>query len=144
EAGKLSIEPVEVDLAQIVEDVARTVASRALEKDIELMLRFDPTAPRWFLADPLRVRQVLVNLVGNAVKFTREGHVLIDVQQLEHRGNTALLRFSIEDTGIGVSNELIEHIFDKFTQADASTTRRFGGTGLGLAISRELARLMGG
>ena len=144
EAGKLSIEPVETDLAQIVEDVARTLASRALEKDIELMLRFDPVAPRCFLADPLRVRQVLVNLVGNAVKFTREGHVLIDVQQLEHRGDTALLRFSIEDTGIGVSSELLEHIFDKFTQADASTTRRFGGTGLGLAISRELARLMGG
>ncbi len=144
EAGKLAIEPVEVDLAQIVEDVARTLAARAYEKGIELMLRYDPATARHFLADPLRVRQVLVNLVGNAVKFTSQGHVVIDVTELGRHGERARLRISIEDTGIGVSGEQIDHIFDKFTQADASTTRRFGGTGLGLAISRELARLMGG
>jgi signal transduction histidine kinase/DNA-binding response OmpR family regulator len=144
EAGKLSIEPRPMDLALCAEDVVELLTARAHKKGIELVLWYAPGAPRNVIADPVRVRQVLTNLVSNAVKFTEDGHVLVKVVGEQAGGERARLKVSIEDTGVGVPRERQSHIFDKFTQADASTTRRFGGTGLGLAISKQLIELMGG
>lgn len=140
EAGKLSIEPISFDLRVAVEEAADLLAGRPAEKGVELVVRIDHKVPRYVIGDAGRVRQILTNLVGNAVKFTTNGHVLVDVAQA---GN-GRIRFEVEDTGIGIAAEKLECIFDKFTQADASTSRLFGGTGLGLAISRQLAELMGG
>jgi PAS domain S-box-containing protein len=144
EAGKLSIEPVPFDLVQAVEEVAEMVAARAQEKGLDLILRYAPDCPRYLVGDVGRIRQVLTNLVSNAIKFTPQGHVLVEVECVEQRGSEAALRLSVTDTGIGIPPEKLEHIWGKFTQADASTTRQYGGTGLGLAISRQLAALMGG
>lgn len=144
EAGRLVIEPIPFDLRLAVEEVAELLAVRADEKGIELMVRYAPGAPRRAIGDPGRIRQVLTNLTGNAIKFTDRGHVLINVECLEHTGREALFRLAVEDTGIGISRETLDRVFDKFTQADPSTSRRYGGTGLGLAISKQLAELMGG
>ncbi len=144
EAGKLVVEPIPFDLRLAVEEVAELLAVRADEKGLELMVRYAPNAPRRAIGDPGRIRQVLTNLTGNAIKFTHRGHVLINVECLEQHDREALFRLAVEDTGIGVSEDKLEQIFDKFTQADASTSRRYGGTGLGLAISKQLAELMGG
>jgi hypothetical protein len=107
-------------------------------------VQYAPDTPRCVVADAGRVRQILVNLVGNAVKFTHRGHILLKVACLEQSADQALLEFSIQDTGIGINPDKLELLFDKFTQADASNTRKFGGTGLGLAISKQLVELMGG
>jgi CheY-like chemotaxis protein len=121
-----------------LEDVVDLVAPRAAP-GVEVLLRYDPDAPRLVVGDPGRVRQVVTNLMGNAVRFTDRGHVLVDVRQ--RKGG---IRIDVEDSGIGIDPQRLEAMFEKFTQADSSTTRRFGGTGLGLPISRSLARLMGG
>ncbi|MCA9737293.1 MAG: response regulator, partial [Gemmatimonadetes bacterium] len=110
----------------------------------ELILRYAPDAPRGVYGDPGRVRQVLVNLVGNAIKFTSEGHVLVDVSWSGSEAGAGRFRMAVEDTGIGIAEDKLLHMFEKFTQADSSTTRNYGGTGLGLSISRELTSLMGG
>ncbi|MFQ5846760.1 MAG: response regulator [Candidatus Methylomirabilales bacterium] len=144
EAGRLAIEPIPFDLRLAVEEVAELLAVRAGEKGLELMVRYAPGAPRRVIGDPGRIRQVLTNMVGNAIKFTHQGHVLVNVQCLTHTDREAQFRLTVEDTGIGVPEDKLEQIFEKFTQADASTSRRYGGTGLGLAISRQLAELMGG
>ena len=144
EAGKLTIEPIPFDLQLAVDEVGELLAPRAQEKRIEFAIRFRPDAPRRFVGDPGRIRQVLVNLAGNAIKFTKEGHVLIDIQRGGGNGAHARMRFSVSDTGIGIPRDRIDLLFRKFSQADASTTRRFGGTGLGLAISKRLVDLMGG
>ncbi len=144
ESGKLKVEPVPLDLGALVEEVADTLSVPAERKGLELVVSYDPAAPRNVVGDPGRIRQILTNLIGNAVKFTERGHVLIRVVAVERSGEDALVELSVEDTGIGIAPELAERIFDQFTQADTSTTRRFGGTGLGLAISRQLAELMGG
>jgi signal transduction histidine kinase/CheY-like chemotaxis protein len=144
EAGKLKIEAAPFDLETVVASVADLLAPRASEKGVELAIRWSPGTPRSVTGDGGRVRQVLLNLAGNAVKFTSRGHVLIGVDCLEWSGERALVRITVEDTGIGIGAAAQKEIFQKFTQADGSITRRFGGTGLGLAISKELVQLMGG
>ncbi|MCX6625441.1 MAG: ATP-binding protein, partial [Acidobacteria bacterium] len=144
EAGRLDLDPVPFDLEQEVETLIRTMALRCHEKDLELLWRLDSHIPRTLVGDPGRLRQVLVNLLGNAVKFTPSGEVLLEVLFLEQVGDRLSLRFSVRDTGIGIPAERQKMIFDPFTQVDSSTTRRYGGTGLGLSISQRLVRLMGG
>ena len=144
EAGKLAIEAYPFDLCLVVEDVVEMLAPRAEENSIDLVLQYPPETPRHFVGDAGRVRQVITNLVGNAVKFTRSGHVLIRVQCESTDTETASIRVAVSDTGIGIPPEKLAAIFDKFTQADASTSRRYGGTGLGLAICKHLIELMGG
>ena len=146
ESGHLELENVPFDLPQLTEEVASLLSSRAEDRQIEVATHCDPRLPRHWLGDPIRVRQVLLNLVGNAIKFTDQGHVFIEVT-LEHDfhgvpGEIALLK--VQDTGIGIAADKQHLLFQKFQQVDSSTTRRFGGTGLGLAISRLLTDLMGG
>lgn len=140
EAGKLSIEPLSFDLRVAVEEAADLLAGRAAEKGVELVVRIDPEVPRYVIGDAGRVRQILTNLIGNAVKFTSSGHVLVGVDG----AGSGRIRFEVEDTGIGIPADKLGVIFARFTQAEPDTTRHFGGTGLGLAISRQLAELMGG
>ncbi len=144
EAGKLAIESTPFDLQIVVAEVCDLLAAKASGKGIELLARHDPGAPKGLVGDPGRIRQVLMNLVGNAVKFTARGHVLVAVECLERAERAARLRVAVTDTGVGISRDVQSCLFEKFTQADASTTRRFGGTGLGLAISKQLTALMGG
>ncbi len=140
EAGKLETEQLDFDLYQAVEDVVQLLAPRAHAKNLEIACRIDERLPAAVRGDPFRLRQVLTNLIGNSVKFTDDGEVLVDVQLQD--ANT--LRFAVHDTGIGISDETRNRLFQAFEQADGSTTRRFGGTGLGLAICRSLVELMGG
>jgi signal transduction histidine kinase/DNA-binding response OmpR family regulator len=144
EAGKLSIESAPFNLRLLAEEVAGILSVRANEKGLDLIFRYDPDAPQEFDGDAGRIRQVLINLVGNALKFTRAGHVLMEIECLGRNAGGALMKITVEDTGIGIPAEMTGRIFEKFTQADASTTRKFGGTGLGLAISKKLVELMGG
>jgi signal transduction histidine kinase/DNA-binding response OmpR family regulator len=140
EAGKLVIESVAFDLCQAVEEVAEMLEPKAEERGLDLILRYCPGTPRYFLGDAGRIRQVLTNLVNNAVKFTHRGHVLITVESEKNDR----VRVSVSDTGIGIAAGKLAGLFEKFIQADSSTTRRYGGTGLGLAISKQLVELMGG
>ena len=144
EAGKLDIEAIDFDLRTVVEDAAELIAPRADEKGLELAVMVHPDVPRAVRGDPVRVRQVLVNLLNNAVKFTEAGEVVLRVKSAESSEGTEVVRFVVTDTGIGIRPEQQERLFESFTQADASTTRTFGGTGLGLAICRQLAERMGG
>jgi two-component system, sensor histidine kinase and response regulator len=144
EAGKLTIEPVPFDLRQVIEEVAEILATKVEAKGLDLILRYDPAAPHHLVGDTGRLRQVLTNLAGNAVKFTHTGHIFINVECEKQTDAETSLRISVEDTGIGIPEEKLDHIFEKFTQADASTTRQYGGTGLGLAICTQLIELMGG
>ena len=144
EAGKLSIEPVEFQARELVEDVAALLALRAAEKGVGFTTRVDPRLPEVMIGDASRLRQILVYLVGNAIKFTEQGRVHVDLSLGQVSGDQVRVQLAVEDTGIGISTGKVSHIFEKFTQADATTTRRYGGTGLGLAICRELAELMGG
>ncbi|MEO8371263.1 MAG: response regulator, partial [Candidatus Solibacter sp.] len=140
EAGKLVIEAVAFDLRQVVEDVAEMLEPGAAEHGLDLVVRYCPGTPRHFAGDAGRVRQVLTNLAGNAIKFTHSGHVLITVESVGEQQ----VRVAVNDTGIGIAPDSLAKLFHKFSQADSSTTRRYGGTGLGLAISRQLVELMGG
>lgn len=144
EAGRMTLESTRFDLERSAADVMELLAPRAASKNLELALRYDHRAPREFEGDPGRIRQILLNLVGNAVKFTAAGHVLVDVSVQRENEGVAQVCISVQDTGIGISPENLPHLFQMFSQADSSTTRRYGGTGLGLAISRQLADLMGG
>lgn len=144
EAGRLELEPIPFDLAAAVHDVTHLLSARAEQKGLELILHYRSDCPRYVIGDAGRIRQILLNLAGNAVKFTQHGHVLIDVRRLAEAGGTARIHVRIVDTGIGIAPEVIGRLFESFVQADRSTTRRFGGTGLGLAISRQLVELMGG
>jgi signal transduction histidine kinase/CheY-like chemotaxis protein len=144
EAGKMTVEPIPFDLRLAVEELAELMASKAQEKGLDLILRFSPDTPSRVVGDPGRIRQILINLVGNAVKFTTKGHVYLSVECEERTAEQASLCFSVADTGIGIPASKLGHIFDRFTQADASTTRKYGGTGLGLSISKQLVELMGG
>ena len=143
EAGKLAIEPIPFDVHAAVADVAELLVPRAMEKGLKTVLRLAPDAPRRVIGDPGRIRQVLLNLLGNAVKFTDAGQIVVGVELVAGRSPTQL-RFEVRDSGIGISDATIGTLFEPFVQADASTTRRFGGTGLGLSISRRLVELMGG
>jgi signal transduction histidine kinase/ligand-binding sensor domain-containing protein/DNA-binding response OmpR family regulator len=144
EAGKLAFDECEFDLLETVAEAARTMALRAHQKGLELVYQVDPAIPRYLLGDTDRVKQVLHNLVGNAVKFTEHGEVMLRVTMEKRNGDEIHLRFAVSDTGIGIPPEKQQLIFEAFSQADASTTRRFGGTGLGLAISQRIVELMGG
>ncbi len=144
EAGKLSIESIPFNLRVIVEEMAHLLAARAEEKALELIIRYPPSCPDRFVGDPGRIRQVLTNLLGNAIKFTEKGHVYLGVDCLDLGQGRNELRIAVEDTGIGISQEMVERVFESFTQADQSTTRVYGGTGLGLSISRQIVELMGG
>ncbi len=143
EAGKMSIEPIPFDLQVAVAEVAELLVPRALEKQLELVVNYAPDAPRRVIGDSGRIRQILLNLAGNAIKFTESGHVVISIGGVRADG-IVNLRLEVSDTGIGIAQEKLPNLFQPFTQADASTTRRFGGTGLGLSISRKLVELMGG
>ncbi len=145
EAGALSLEVIPFNLGRLVNDVAEIFASTAESKNIDLAVRLVPGTEQHIVADPVRIRQILTNLVNNALKFTEEGHILITVQEYaDIDDQKMLLRFDVRDTGIGIPEERQTHIFDRFTQADESTTRQYGGTGLGLAICQQLAEVMGG
>ncbi|HET9836898.1 MAG TPA: two-component regulator propeller domain-containing protein [Candidatus Angelobacter sp.] len=144
EAGKLAFEVREFDLLATVAEAARTMALRAHQKGLELVYQVDPRIPQVLLGDANRLKQVLHNLVGNAVKFTDRGEVVLRVTLERIQGDQAELRFAVSDTGIGIPADKQELIFDAFSQGDASTTRKFGGTGLGLAIASRIVKLMGG
>ena len=144
EAGRLELEKVCFDLNEAVGEVAEMFGGGVLKKGIELTALVLDGVPRYVEGDPVRLRQVLVNLLGNAIKFTSQGEVGLRVSLVAEQGEEALLRFSVSDTGIGIATEAQSRIFDSFSQADYSTTRTYGGTGLGLAIARQLAELMGG
>jgi two-component system sensor histidine kinase/response regulator len=144
EAGKLEIERVGTDLHTLLEEISDLMAPRAHDKGLELVLHVRTLTPTRVVTDPGRLRQVLLNLLGNAIKFTEKGFVLLKVDLDARSNGDAILSFTVRDTGIGIPEDRQAHLFDKFTQADSSTTRRFGGTGLGLAISRQLLELMGG
>jgi signal transduction histidine kinase/CheY-like chemotaxis protein len=143
EAGKLRLNPRSFNFRQMVYDVATLMQARALEKDIELVVRYAPNLPEGIVADEARLRQILGNLIGNAVKFTEHGYIMINVTG-ERAGDAAEFVISVVDTGIGIAKEDIPRMFEKFEQADGSNTRRFGGTGLGLAICKNIVALMGG
>lgn len=149
EAGALELERTPTDLVETIESSVELVASKAAEKDIELACRINPDVPAGILGDPVRLKQVLMNLLNNAVKFTEVGEVVLTVSTMmpeasQTSGQTTLLTFEVRDTGIGIPADRMERLFKSFSQVDASTTRRYGGTGLGLVISKRLVELMGG
>ena len=144
EAGRLTLERVPFNLTTAIAETAEMLAPRAGQKGLELDVRTAPDVPHHVLGDPTRIKQVLTNLIGNAVKFTSDGHILVEVELIDEKDDQRIVQFSVEDTGMGIPTDKIDGLFEKFTQTDTSTTRRYGGTGLGLAISRQLAQMMGG
>jgi two-component system, sensor histidine kinase and response regulator len=144
EAGAMGLDVIDFDLRATVEDVTGLLAARAHEKGLEVIGFVEHDVPGALKGDPGRLRQILMNLVGNAIKFTQEGEVVVQARMTEDRPDSVSVRFEVRDTGIGMTGEQQGRVFESFTQADSSTTRHFGGTGLGLAISRELVGLMGG
>lgn len=144
EANKLTLEVAEFDLDTVLTNVATLFNHRAEEKRVEFLLLCPPSVPRKLRGDQLRLSQVLTNLIGNAFKFTERGDVVVSVELLAAEARSVTLRFQVSDTGIGISADHLSRLFESFTQADSSTTRRFGGTGLGLAISKRLVEMMGG
>ncbi|MGI4843156.1 MAG: response regulator [Janthinobacterium lividum] len=144
EAGKLSIEKLPFDLNEMLEHLASVISVKSDTKGVELIFRIGAGVPEQLVGDPLRLGQVLVNLAGNAVKFTERGEIVVAVALLERHDTGVTLEFSVTDTGIGMSPDQVGRLFQSFTQADSSTTRKYGGSGLGLSISRQLVELMGG
>jgi two-component system sensor histidine kinase/response regulator len=144
EARKLELDIIDFDLRNMVEDLAQMMAKRAQDKGLELVCLIHPDLRTGLKGDPARLRQVLVNLVGNAIKFTHQGEVVIRAEPVEETETHATITFSVQDTGIGIPKERIAAVFDRFTQADGSTTRKYGGTGLGLTISKQLIEAMNG
>jgi signal transduction histidine kinase/CheY-like chemotaxis protein/streptogramin lyase len=144
EAGKLELESIDMDLRDTVEDVARLLSVPAHAKGVEVIVQLDPELPDLMRGDPGRIRQVLLNLGGNAVKFTAEGEVVLDCRVLEKTDRGTLIRCEVRDTGIGIPPDRLAVLFQPFSQVDSSTTRKFGGTGLGLSIAKRLVELMGG
>ncbi len=149
EAGKLLIDHTMFKLDELIEETVDMLTLKAFEKQLEVLYRVDPTIPSQFMGDPVRIRQIVVNLLGNAIKFTGEGEILVSIRKdsaaYQSEGRSYIrLAIEVKDTGIGIRREKMQKIFESFTQADTSTTRKYGGTGLGLTISRSLAELMGG
>ncbi|MBT3344027.1 MAG: PAS domain S-box protein, partial [Gemmatimonadetes bacterium] len=144
EAGKLEVETVDFELDKILDNVAALIGDKVSSKGLELLFDIDPDLPRQLSGDPLRLGQVLINYANNAVKFTESGEIIVRVRADERLGQDVLVRFEVQDTGIGMTDEQQAKLFQSFQQADSSTTRQYGGTGLGLAIAKQLAGLMGG
>ncbi len=144
EANKLVIETLDVDLAVLVKDLSSQVFDSAMAKGLEIVFQIDPRLSQPLQGDPLRLRQILLNYLGNAIKFTSQGQITVRASLLEEKDKDCLVRFEVQDTGIGMNPAEIERLFRPFQQADDSITRHYGGTGLGLAISKQLAELMGG
>ncbi|MEI9478919.1 MAG: response regulator, partial [Deltaproteobacteria bacterium] len=144
EAGKLSVEHTEFELEKVMENVSNLISEKTAAKELELVFNIEKGTPNYLVGDPLRLGQILVNYSNNAVKFTEKGEIVISVKAIEDIDNEVLMRFSVRDTGIGLTEEQIGKLFQSFQQADTSTSRKYGGTGLGLAISKNLANLMGG
>jgi PAS domain S-box-containing protein len=149
EAGKLLIDHTLFKLDELIEETIDMLTLKAFEKQLEMLYRVDPTIPSQFLGDPVRIRQIVVNLLGNAIKFTGDGEILVSIRKVSNsyqvdRKSFIKLAIEVKDTGIGIRKEKMQKIFESFTQADTSTTRKYGGTGLGLTISKSLAELMGG
>lgn len=144
ESGKMPIENIEFELENVIENSISFISRKAHEKGLEFICRISPQIPKHIQGDPLRLTEIIQNLTSNAVKFTDEGQVAVDIRPTEQAGNRLKLQFSVIDTGIGMNREQQKHLFEAFTQADSSTTRKYGGTGLGLAICKSLASLMGG
>lgn len=144
EAGELHLEHIPFSIRHAAENIAALLAHRAEKNGIELLVRIDPQLPPLLAGDPTRIRQILLNLMGNAIKFTKKGHVLLHVSGVETAASQLALRIEVHDTGIGIPASKLAFIFDRFTQADSSSTRHFGGTGLGLAITKKLVQMMGG
>ncbi|MDD8017838.1 MAG: response regulator [Bacteroidota bacterium] len=144
ESGKLDLEERPIEVQSLIEDSFDLVARRAVEKNIDLLYLIDPSVPPFIIGDPTRLRQILLNLVNNAIKFTEKGEVFVSVNELRRTGTVTHLQFAVKDSGIGIAADKLHGLFQMFSQIDASTTRKFGGTGLGLAISKRLSELMGG
>lgn len=144
EAGKIVLENTKFELRNCIEDVLDLFSIKAIEKSLDLLYLIQPNVPYCMIGDMTRLRQVLINLVNNAIKFTDKGEVLITVERINAESDDLELCFSVKDTGIGISKDIQDNLFEAFVQADCSITRRFGGTGLGLAISKRLVELMGG
>jgi PAS domain S-box-containing protein len=144
EAGKLELESLDFDVRETVEDVARLLSIQAAVKELEVVVSLDPSLPDLVKGDAGRLRQVLINLGGNALKFTKEGEIGIELQVLEHSATGTRVRCEVRDTGVGIPADRLDKLFKPFSQVDSSTTRKFGGTGLGLSISKRLVELMGG
>ena len=144
ESGKLEIESIMFDLRDCIEEAIDTLAIQATEKGLDVSYVFEKDIPISLLGDPTRLRQIVVNLIGNAVKFTAKGGVVVKVEPFHVKDDDVILHFSIKDTGIGIPSDRLDRLFASFSQVDASTTRKHGGTGLGLAISKNLSELMGG
>lgn len=144
EAGKMEMEKIPFDLRSLCEEIVEMMAFRTQEKHLEFFHNFHKDCPSRLIGDPGRVRQILLNLCSNAIKFTEIGHVILDISTMELGEKTATIRLSVRDTGIGIPDSKKHNIFEKFDQADTSNTRKYGGTGLGLAITRQLVDLMGG
>ncbi|MCG8617954.1 MAG: response regulator [Desulfobacterales bacterium] len=144
DAGKMELESIEFNLRPLLEDIADLTAVRVYEKGLEYCTIIHPQTPSYLIGDPGRLRQVLLNLISNAVKFTHQGEIVVETRVTHETRNRAVVKFSVTDTGIGIPAEKVDTLFDAFSQVDTSTTREFGGTGLGLAISRQLTELMGG
>jgi CheY-like chemotaxis protein len=144
EAGKMELERVKFKVRNVVSDTISSISVKAEQKNLELITHVGPDVPDVLIGDPVRLRQIILNLVSNAVKFTEAGEVYIHVEMENTKSSDTTLKFSVTDTGVGIPKEKQRLIFEAFTQADGSTTRKFGGTGLGLSISSKLVHMMGG
>jgi signal transduction histidine kinase/CheY-like chemotaxis protein len=144
ESGKMTLEPVNFDLPALVTEITDLISNSAQEKNLELLTELSPDLPVYVIGDPARLRQILLNICTNAIKFTEKGYVILRINSEKLPDDRIRLLFSVEDTGVGIAQDKMEYIFDKFAQAEESTTRKFGGTGLGLSISRSLVEMMGG
>ncbi len=144
EAGKLTIEKTDFRLLDLLDNILDLFSNKAVEKGIELLLSMAPGIPVYLKGDPLRLRQILTNLINNAMKFTHEGEIIIIAKLIQEKKEKFTIEFAVSDTGIGITNEQRSRLFESFSQADGSTTRKYGGTGLGLSISKNLVEIMGG
>ena len=144
EAGRLDLEAIEFQLEDVMTNVASLIGGKAAEKELEFLYNAPRQLGNWLIGDPLRLGQILTNLCNNAVKFTEQGEIILSIFEIARTDSTVKLQFSVRDTGIGMTPEQIDHLFESFTQADSSTTRRYGGTGLGLSICRKLVAMMNG
>ncbi len=144
EAGHMELEQTEFNLAELLDQLTSVLGIKISEKGLDFLVDYDPNMPVFLVGDPLRLGQVLANLINNAVKFTEQGQITVAVECLERQEDRLMLRFAVEDTGIGMDEAQMQRVFSAFSQADTSTTRKYGGTGLGLAICRQLVDLMGG